>query len=120
MKPFLLLTFFLGLIHSSQASVVYIVNFGRIDIEERCQDDKPDHQIWSMDATGRIIRLELKGQGNQYFSNPELIPIDIRETENGYLCSQRQLTKKEIEAYKKMVINYCLKDKREKGCKNWY
>ena len=105
MKRLLLLTLLFGLIPSAQARVVYITNFGRIHIEERCQDGKPDHQVWFMDGGGNITRYELKGQGNEYFKNPELIPSGIRKTENGYLCSQRQLTKKEVEAYEKKVIN---------------
>tara|TARA_B100001057_G_scaffold415156_1_gene432562 strand:- start:68 stop:427 length:360 start_codon:yes stop_codon:yes gene_type:complete len=105
---------------SVHARVVYITNFGRIHIEERCQDGKPDHQVWFMDGGGNITRLELKGQGNEYFKNPELIPSSIRKVENSYLCSQRQLSKKEIEAYELKVINACLKDKKEKGCKGWY
>ena len=101
MKGFFLLPFLFGLIPSSQARVVYIVNFGRINIEERCQDGKADHQVWHMDVRGEIQKLNLKGQGDEYFKNPELIPSDIYKSEKGYLCSQRQLTKKEIEAYDK-------------------
>jgi len=119
MKRFFLPTFLLALIYPAQARVIYIVNFGRINIEERCHDGKADHQVWFMDGGGNITRYELKGQGNEYFKNPELIPSGIRKTENGYLCSQRQLTKKEVEAYEKKVINACLKDEREKGCKDW-
>ena len=89
------------LIPSAQARVVYIVNFGRINIEERCQDGKADHQVWHMDVSGEIQKLNLKGQGDEYFKNPELIPSDIYKSEKGYLCSQRQLTKKEREAYNK-------------------
>ena len=120
MKRLLPLILSFGLIPSAQARVVYITNFGRIHIEERCQDGKPDHQVWFMDGGGNITRLELKGQGNEYFKNPELIPSSIRKVENSYLCSQRQLSKKEIEAYELKVINACLKDKKEKGCKGWY
>ena len=40
MKRFLLGTLLLGLIPSANARVVYIVNHGRINIEERCQDGK--------------------------------------------------------------------------------
>ena len=120
MKLLLLIPLLFGLIPSVQSRVVYITNFGRIHIEERCKDGKPDHQIWFMDGGGKITRYDLKGQGNEYFKNPELIPSGIRKTENGYLCSQRQLTKKEIKAYEQKVINACLKDKREKGCKDWY
>ena len=99
MKCLFLLPFLLGLIPDAQARVVYIVNFGRINIEERCQDGKADHQVWHMDVRGKIQKLNLKGQGDEYFKNPELIPSDIRKSEKGYLCSQRQLTKKEREAY---------------------
>ena len=105
MKRLLLAPLVLVLIPKAHASVLYIVNHGRINIEERCQDGKPDHQVWFMDGGGNITRYELKGQGNEYFKNPELIPSGIRKTENGYLCSQRQLTKKEVEAYEKKVIN---------------
>tara|TARA_B100001248_G_scaffold89929_1_gene66475 strand:+ start:204 stop:518 length:315 start_codon:yes stop_codon:yes gene_type:complete len=101
MKCLFLLPFLLGLIPDAQARVVYIVNFGRINIEERCQDGKADHQVWHMDVRGEIQKLNLKGQGDEYFKNPELIPSDIRKSEKGYLCSQRQLTKSEIKAYDK-------------------
>ena len=101
MKCLFLLPFLLGLIPDAQARVVYIVNFGRINIEERCQDGKADHQVWHMDVRGEIQKLNLKGQGDEYFKNPELIPSDIRKSEKGYLCSQRQLTKSEIKAYGK-------------------
>ena len=101
MKRFFLLPFLFGLIPDAQARIVYIVNFGRINIEERCQDGKPDHQVWHMDVRGEIQKLNLKGQGDEYFKNPELIPSDTYKTEKGYLCSQRQLTKKEREAYDK-------------------
>ena len=101
MKCLFLLPFLLGLIPDAQARVVYIVNFGRINIEERCQDGKSDHQVWHMDVRGEIQKLNLKGQGDEYFKNPELIPSDIRKSEKGYLCSQRQLTKSEIKAYDK-------------------
>ena len=101
MKCLFLLPFLLGLIPDAQARVVYIVNFGRINIEERCQDGKADHQGWHMDVRGEIQKLTLKGQGDEYFKNPELIPSDIRKSEIGYLCSQRQLTKSEIKAYDK-------------------
>ena len=101
MKRLLLLPFLLGLIPTANARVVYIVNHGRINIEERCQDGKAIHQIWHMDVRGKVQKLNLKGHGNKYFKNPELIPNGIRKTENGYLCSQRQLTKKEREAYDK-------------------
>ena len=101
MKCLFLLPFLLGLIPDAQARVVYIVNFGRINIEERCKDGKADHQVWHMDVRGEIQKLNLKGQGDEYFKNPELIPSDIRKSEKGYLCSQRQLTKSEIKAYGK-------------------
>ena len=101
MKRFFLPTFLLALIYPAQARVIYIVNFGRINIEERCQDGKADHQVWHMDVKGEIQKLNLKGQGDEYFKNPELIPSDIFKSEKGYLCSQRQLTKKEREAYDK-------------------
>ena len=99
MKNLLLLLFIVGLIPSANARVVYIVNHGRINIEERCQDGKADHQIWHMDVRGKVQELNLKGHGNKYFQNPELIPGSIYVSEKGYLCSQRQLTRKEIKAY---------------------
>ena len=101
MKRFFLPTFLLALICPAQARVIYIVNFGRINIGERCHDGKADHQIWHMDVKGKVQKLDLKGHGNEYFKNPELIPSDIYKSEKGYLCSQRQLTKKEREAYDK-------------------
>jgi len=99
LKFLLLLPLIFGLIPSVNARVVYIVNHGRINIEERCQDGKAEHQIWHMDERGKVQKLNLKGHGNKYFKNPELIPSDIYKSEKGYLCSQRQLTKKEREAY---------------------
>ena len=101
MKIILFVPFLLGLIPTANARVVYIVNHGRINIEERCQDGKADHQIWHMDVSGKVQKLNLKGHGNKYFKNPELIPSDIYKSEKGYLCSQRQLTKNEREAYDK-------------------
>ena len=99
MKSLLLAHLLLGLIPTANARVVYIVNHGRINIEERCQDGKAIHQIWHMDIRGKVQKLNLKGHGNKYFKNPELIPSNIYKTEKGYLCSQRQLTGKEIKAY---------------------
>jgi hypothetical protein len=99
MKRLLLAPLLLGLIPSANASVYYIVNHGRINIESRCHDGKADHQIWHMDVRGQVQKLNLKGHGNKYFKNPELIPSNIYKSEKGYLCSQRQLTKKEIKAY---------------------
>ena len=99
MKRLLLAPLLLGLIPTANARVVYIVNHGRINIEERCQDGKAIHQIWHMDVSGKVQKLNLKGHRNKYFKNPELIPSRIYKSERGYLCSQRQLTKKEIEAY---------------------
>ena len=101
MKRFFLLPFLFGLIPDAQARIVYIVNFGRINIEERCQDGQADHQVWHMDVRGKIQKINLKGQGDNYFKYPELIPSDIRKTDKGYLCSQRQLTKSEIKGYEK-------------------
>ncbi len=99
MKRLLLAPLLLGLIPTANARVVYIVNHGRINIEERCQEGKAIHQIWHIDVSGKLQELNLKGHGNKYFKNPELIPSGIYKSERGYLCSQRQLTKKEIEAY---------------------
>ena len=101
MKRLLLLTLLFRLIPSAQASVIYIVNHGRINIESRCQDGKAEHQIWHMDVRGKVQKLNLNGYGNEYFKNPELIPSNIYKSEKGYLCSQRQLTKKEREPYDK-------------------
>ena len=99
MKRLLLFPFLLGFIPVANARVVYIVNHGRINIEERCQDGKAVHQIWHMDVNGKVQKLNLKGHKNKYFKNPELIPSDIYKSEEGYLCSQRQLTRKERKAY---------------------
>ena len=101
MKNIILLIISFGLVPEVNARVVYIVNHGRINIESRCQDGKAEHQIWHMDVRGKVQKLNLKGHGNNYFKNPELIPSDIYKVDEGYLCSQRQLTKKEIEAYDK-------------------
>jgi len=102
MKNLLLILFIVGLIPSANARVIFIVNHGRINIESRCQDGKAVHQIWHMDVRGKVQKLDLKGHGNEYFKNPELIPSNIYKSEKGYLCSQRQLTKKEREAYDNM------------------
>ena len=40
--------------------VVYIVNHGRFNIEERFQDGKAHHQIWHMDISGKVQKLILK------------------------------------------------------------
>ena len=101
MKHFLLIPLVLVLIPKAHSSVLYIVNHGRINIESRCQDGKAEHQIWHMDVRGKVQKLNLKGHGNEYFKNPELIPSNIYKSEKSYLCSQRQLTKKEREAYDK-------------------
>ena len=101
MKRLSLVFLLFGLIPTANARVVYIVNHGRINIEERCQDGKAIHQIWHMDVSGKIQELNLKGHGDKYFKNPELIPSNIYKSEKGYLCSQRQLTKNEREAYDK-------------------
>ena len=94
MKRLSLVFLLFGLIPTANARVVYIVNHGRINIEERCQDGKALHQIWHMDVNGKVQELNLKGHGNKYFKNPELIPSNINKSEKGYLCSQRQLKKK--------------------------
>ena len=100
-RKILLIPFLLGLIPSANARVVYIVNHGRINIEERCQDGMASHELQHMDERGKIQTLKLKGDGDEYFKNPELIPSGIYVSKKGYLCSQRQLTKKEREAYDK-------------------
>ena len=106
MKRLIFLALLLGLIPSANARVVYIVNHGRINIEERCQDGMASHELQHMDERGKIQTLKLKGDGDEYFKNPELIPSGIYVSKNGKLCSQRQLTKEEIEAYdKKFPIN---------------
>ena len=99
MKNLLLLPLLLGLIPIANASVYYIVNHGRINIEIRCEDGVAKHYVQHMDEEGDIQTLNLKGNGDEYFKYPELIPSNIVKTEKGYLCSQRQLTKKEIKAY---------------------
>ena len=101
MKNIILLIISFGLVPEVNARVVYIVNHGRINIEERCQDGMARHELQHMDERGEIQTLKLKGDGDEYFKNPELIPSDIYKSEKGYLCSQRQLTKKEREAYDK-------------------
>ena len=106
MKSLLFSTLLLVLIPSAKADVRYIVNHGRINIEVRCQDGMASHELQHMDERGKIQTLKLKGDGDEYFKNPELIPSGIYVSKNGQLCSQRQLTKEEIEAYdKKFPIN---------------
>ena len=65
----LILFLFLALIPSANARVVYIVNPGRINIEERCQDGKTIHQIWYKDVNEQVQELNLKGHRNKYFKN---------------------------------------------------
>ena len=57
MKQLFFLTLVFGLIPTANARVVFIVNHGRINIEERCQDGKADHQVWHMDVRGKIQKL---------------------------------------------------------------
>ena len=52
MKKLLLASLLLGYIPLANSRVVYIVNHGRINIEERCQDGKAVDQIWHMDVNG--------------------------------------------------------------------
>ena len=59
MKRLLLAQLLLGLIPSANARVVYVVNHGRINIEERCQDRKATHQIWHMDVNGKEMVIKL-------------------------------------------------------------
>ena len=99
MKSLILLPLLFGLIPTANADVRYIVNHGRINIEVRCQDGMASHELQHMDERGKIQTLKLKGDGEEYFKNPELIPSGIYVSKNGKLCSQRQLTKDEIEAY---------------------
>ena len=99
MKSLILLPLLFGLIPTANADVRYIVNHGRINIEVRCQDGMASHELQHMDERGKIQTLKLKGDGEEYFKNPELIPSGIYVSENNILCSQRQLTKDEIEAY---------------------
>ena len=100
MKRLLLASLLFGLIPTANGSVYYIVNHGRINIEIRCEDGVAGHYVQHMDEEGDIQTLNLKGNGDEYFKYPELIS-EITERENGYLCSQRQLTKKEIKALDK-------------------
>ena len=106
MKSLILLPLLFGLIPTANADVRYIVNHGRINIEVRCQDGMASHELQHMDERGKIQTLKLKGDGDEYFKNPELIPSGTYRTESGILCSQRELTKEEIEAYdNKFPIN---------------
>tara|TARA_Y100001970_G_scaffold274122_1_gene373383 strand:+ start:8401 stop:8763 length:363 start_codon:yes stop_codon:yes gene_type:complete len=119
MKRLLFALLLLGLIPSVKSSVLYIANAGSMRIELRCQDGKPDHQILFIDVTSKTKRLELKGQGNRYFRYPELIPTNIYKSENGYLCSQRQMNIKESDSYLKKALEACSKKNKDKGCKGW-
>ena len=98
MNKFLLL-FLFGLIPKANASFLYIVNHEGINIESRCQDGKAEYQIWHIDVGGKLQKLNLKGHGKEYYKNPELIPRNIYKSEKGFLCSKRQLRKKESETY---------------------
>ena len=117
MKSYLVLFLLLGLIPQAKASVRYIPNSGRIKIEVRCQDGLAEHQILYMDERGKTKILELQGNGDEYFKNPELHPTDIFVS-RGYFCSQRQMSRKEADAYIKKALDYCSKEKKE-GCKGW-
>ena len=118
MKRLLLLTFLFGLISNVEASVRYIPNSGRIKIEVRCQDGLAEHHISYMDERGKTKILELQGNGDEYFKNPELHPTDIFVS-RGYFCSQRQMSRKEADAYIKKALDYCSKEKKKEGCKGW-
>ncbi len=72
------------------------MDHGRINIEIRFKDGVASHQIQHINEEGEIQTLHLKGHGNKYFKNPELMGGNILETEYGYLCSSRQLNKEEI------------------------
>ena len=110
MNKFLLLFLFF-LIPKANASFLYLVNHEGINIESKCQDGKAAHQIWHTDVGGKVQKLNLKGHGKESFKNPKLIERNIYKSEKGFLCSQRQLTKKEGEAYDRffhIFINFNL------------
>ena len=69
MKNIILLIISFGLVPEVIARVVYIVNHGRINIEERCQDGMARHELQHMDKRGKIQTLKLKGDGDEYFKN---------------------------------------------------
>ena len=115
MKSYLVLLLLLGLIPQTKASVRYIPNSGKIKIEVRCEDGLDEHHISYMDERGKTKILELKGTGNEYFKKPELHPTNIYVS-RGYFCSQRQMSRKEADAYIKKELDYCTKEKKEKGC----
>lgn len=98
MNKFILLCLF-GLIPTGNASFLYIVNHEGINIESKCQDGKAEHQIWHIDDEGKVQKLNLKGHGTDSFKIPKLKARNIYKSEKGFLCSQRQLTKKEGEAF---------------------
>ena len=118
MKSYLVLFLLIGLIPQTKASVRYIPNSGKIKIEVRCEDGLDEHHISYMDERGKTKILELKGNGNEYFKTPELHPTNIYVS-RGYFCSQRQMSRKEADAYIKKALDYCTKEKKEKGCKGW-
>ncbi len=110
MNKFLIL-FLFGLMPTANASFLYIVNHEGINIESKCQDGKADHQIWHIDVGGKVKKLNLKGHGKEVFKNPKLRARNIYKSEKGFLCSQRQLTKKQGEAYDRyfhIFINFIL------------
>ena len=117
MKLLLALFILFGLTPQIKSSVRYIPNSGRIKIEVRCQDGLAEHHISYMDERGKTKILELQGNGDEYFKNPELHPTDIFVS-RGYFCSQRQMSRKEADAYIKKTLDYCSKEKKE-GCKGW-
>ena len=106
-----ILFFLFGLIPTANASFIYIVDHEGINIESKCQDGKADHQIWHIEVGGKMKKLNLKGHGKENFKNPKLKARNIYKSEKGFLCSQRQLTKKQAESYDRyfhIFINFFL------------
>tara|TARA_B100000212_G_scaffold158623_1_gene119136 strand:+ start:343 stop:669 length:327 start_codon:yes stop_codon:yes gene_type:complete len=90
----------LALPNTSNASVFYnLLHDRNIYVEARCQDGKAKHYIFHLDEKNGVQILNLKGDGEDYFKYPELIPVDFYTSRGGHTCSSRPLTQQEIEAY---------------------
>ena len=108
MNKFFLL-FLSGLIPTSNASFLYIVNHEGINIESKCQDGKAEHQIWHTDVGGKVQKLNLKGHGTVVYKNPKLRERNIYKSEKGYIES-KEIHKKAREESSKEVSTTLIRE----------
>tara|TARA_Y100001978_G_C23416897_1_gene301880 strand:+ start:250 stop:564 length:315 start_codon:yes stop_codon:yes gene_type:complete len=101
MKRLLLALLLLGLIPSANAAIIYFIADTGFNIESKCKDGKAVHQIWYMDIIGTVKKQNLSGHGDKYFKNPDLNSSFTYKDSDGNLCTQRNLTKEEVEAFYK-------------------